>query len=207
MNIIIKTKPGEVQRAQKWWDDLEMQWKFAYNEAVFGKGPVIEPPREDELMLLLIQVDTLRFAGPMAINPNLSFELDNLSGLVPLYQLRYLSVSNMKFTSLEPLKRHVNLEHLFVYENKLTSLHGIEKMVKLKDLYCQSNQIKSLAPIKKLYQLETIYANGNQLEQIDGLNKKHKAQLKNLYILPNDQLRDEEILRVQNELRIICKKG
>lgn len=42
MKFIIKTTSEELQRARKWWNDLEMLWKFAYNEAVFGKGTVVE---------------------------------------------------------------------------------------------------------------------------------------------------------------------
>lgn len=81
MNIIIKTTPDELKRARKWWQDLELQWKMAYNEAVYGKGPVLEPPKDEEMMLLLIQVDTLRLADPLAINPNISTPLTNLEAL------------------------------------------------------------------------------------------------------------------------------
>lgn len=207
MQIIIKTPPGEVERAKKWWNGLEAQWKMAYNEAVYGKGPTLEPPHEDELMLLLIQVDTLRFAGPLAPHPNLSFALTNLSGLIPLYRLTYLSVSNTLVESLEPLRRHTNLEHLFVYDNRLGSLAGIEGMKGLKDLYCQNNRITSLGPISGLYQLENLYVSGNPLEKVDGLGVKHKAQLKNFYLLPSPALPDEEVIRVEHTLGIRCLKG
>lgn len=207
MKFIIKTTPEEVLRAQKWWKDLEMQWKMAYNEAAYNKGPVLEPPTDEELMLLLIQVDTLRFAGPLAINPNVSTPLTNLSGLIPLYHLRYLSISNMHITSLKPLSRFTKIEHLFVYENRLTSLEGIENMRELKDLYAQDNEITDLSPIKKLTKLETLYLTKNKLTRINGLSKHHAAKMKKFYIIPNDHLPDKEIIRVQNKLGIICKTG
>lgn len=207
MQFIVKTTPEELKRARKWWDDLEMQWKFAYNEAVFGKGPVIEPPKDDELMILLIRADTLRFAGPLAPNPNLSQPFNNLSGLIPLYHLRYLSISHTGVKSLLPLKRFTNMEHLFLYNNQIESLEGIENMIELKDLYVQNNKIKSLAPLRNLIKLDTVYVSGNELEKIDGLNLKHEENLKHFYVLPNEKLRQREIIRVQNELGIIGKKG
>ncbi len=207
MQIIVKTAPEELKRARKWWQDLELQWKFAYNEAVFGKGPTIEPPRDEELMLLLIRADTLRFAGPLAHNPNITTPLTNLSGLIPLYHLKYLSLTHMKVSGLTELRRHTQLEHLFVYNNQLTSLDGIEGMLNLKDLYFQNNQIQDLTPIARLTNLHTIYASGNKINKINGLSDKHGDNLRKFYILPNDDLPDREIIRTQNEVGIICRTG
>jgi len=207
MNFIIKTTPEELQRARKWWQDLEMQWKMAYNEAVFGTGPTVEPPKDDLLMFLLTQVDVLRFAGPLAMNPNMTTVLTNLSGLIPLYNLRYLSITNMQIESLQPLAQFTKLEHLFCNENKIKSLDGIQGLQNLKELYAQSNQITDLSPIKKLTQLKTIYIHSNQIKTVEGLTTKHGDHLKAFYVLPNENLPDREILRVQNELGIICRKG
>lgn len=207
MHIIIKTAPGEVKRARKWWSELEGQWKMAYNETIFGNGPTLEPPKDEALMMLLIQVDTLRFAGPFAVNPNTSVKLTNLSGLIPLYQLRYLSISNMHIESLEELKNHTQLEHLFVYENRLKSLKGIEGMSNLKELFFQTNHVEDLKPLKKLHKLETVYANYNEITSLAGITQKHTRCMKSLYVLPNDKLQDREIIRVQNELGILCKKS
>ena len=158
-------------------------------------------------MILLIQADTLRFAGPLATQPNISNPLTNLSGLIPLYHLRYLSISHMKIKSLKPLIRFTKMEHLFVYNNQLESLEGIEQMTGLIDLYAQNNEIKDLSPMTNLTKLETVYVSGNQLEKINGLNLKHEENLKKFYVLPNDNLRQREIIRVQNELGILCLKG
>ncbi|MCB0651635.1 MAG: hypothetical protein KDC85_10205 [Saprospiraceae bacterium] len=207
MQIIVKTAPEELLRARKWWQDLEMQWKFAYNEAVFGKGPSIEPPRDEELMLLLIQADTLRFAGPLAQNPNISNPLTNLSGLVPLYHLKYLSLTHMKITGLTELKRHTQMEYLFVYDNQLKSLDGIENMFNLKDLYFQNNDVTDLMPIARLTNLQTLYASNNNISKINGLSEKHGDHLCKFYILPNENLSDREIIRTQNEIGIICRTG
>lgn len=207
MQIIVKTAPEELLRAKKWWNDLEGQWQFAYNEAVFGKGPVFEPPTDDELMILLVRADTLRFAGPLAANPNMSTVLTNLSGLVPLYHLYYLSISNTAITGLAELQRHTKIEHLFVYDNKLESLKGIENMRNLKDLYFQNNQITSLKPLKKLTKLETIYASNNKIIDFKGITEKHGDNVQNFYGIPNDGIRDRDIIKFQNSVGIICKKG
>lgn len=206
MQFIVKTTPEELQRAQQWWKDLEGQWKLAYNEAVFGKGPILEPPKDDELMILLIRADALRFAGPLAAHPNMTTVLTNLSGLTPLYHLTYLSISNTRITSLIPLQRFIKLKHLFVYENKLNSLQGIENMVELESLYAQNNKIHNILPISNLTKLKTFYINGNQLHTAEGLNMGHEKHMKNLYILPNENLSQREIIRIQNEIGLLCKK-
>jgi len=207
MQFIVKTTPEELLRAQKWWKDLEGQWKLAYNEAVFGKGPTLEPPHDDALMILFIKADTLRFAGPLAAHPNMTTVLTNLSGLIPLYHLTYLSISNMRITSLKPLQRFTKMKHLFVYENKLTSLQGIENMLELENLYAQNNMIHNILPIANLTKLKTLYVNGNQLHTAEGLTLAHEKHMKNLYILPNDNLSQREIIRIQNELGMLCKKA
>lgn len=206
MKFIIKSTPEEVLRAKKWWNDLEAQWKMVYNEALLGKGPVLAPPSDDELMMLVLGVTSIRIAGPLAVNPNTSIILTNLSGLIPLYNLTYLSISNMKITNLLELKRHTKLEYLFVYDNKLTSLSGIEGMQNLKELYFQNNEISDLSPIKGLTKLETIYATDNTFDKINGITTQHE-NIKNFYVMPNPNLRDREVIRVQNEIGILCKKG
>lgn len=207
MQIIVKTAPEELLRAKKWWKDLEAQWQMAYNETVFGKGPVFEVPHDDALMMLLIRADTLRFAGPFAQSPNMTTILTNLSGLIPLYHLHYLSISNMHLKDLKELKQHTKIEHLFVYENKLESLEGIENMKNLKDLYFQSNQISSLKPLKKLTNLETIYASNNKITDFNGITEKHGDKVRNFYGIPNDGIRDKDVIKFQNSIGIVCRKG
>lgn len=207
MQFIVKTQPEELLRAKKWWNDLEGQWKLAFNEAVYGKGPVFEPPSDDELMILLLRADTLRFAGPLAMNPNMSTQVTNLSGLIPLYHLKYLSISHSRISSLEELTRHTNLEHLFVYDNQITSLKGIEGMKNLKNLYFQNNLVSSFKPAKKLHQLEVIYATNNKFTELKGITKKHSNNLQKFYIIPNEGIKDRDVIQFQNKVGIICRKG
>lgn len=207
MHIHVKKDPKELLQAKQWWGNLEMQWKMALNEAVFKKGATLEPPTDDELMVFLIMVDTLRFSGPGAQYPNMSFQLTNLSGLKGLLRLKFLSITNMKITSLKELAFHTNLQHLFVNNNNITSLVGIENMTQLVDLYIQNNEITSLKPIKKLTQLKTIYATENNLKSINGFTDAHADVIDKFYVIPNKELRDKDIIKFQNTYGIICHKG
>ncbi len=207
MHIHIKTTPEEVLRAKKWWNDLEVQWKFAYNETCFGVGPTMEPPHDDKLMMMLLGADTFRFAGPGAHNPNMSTRLTNLSGLVPLYRMTYLSITNMAITSLWELRNHTNLEHLFVYENQLTSLKGIEGMKNLESLYFHHNHIPDLKPLKGLKKLKTVYASNNKLKNFDGLQEHHADTIDMFYGLPNGDIRDRDVIKFQNSIGLIVRTG
>jgi Leucine-rich repeat (LRR) protein len=158
-------------------------------------------------MMLLIGVDTLRLAGPTAFNSNVSTPLTNLSGLLPLYNLKYLSITHMNLREVRSLRHFTKLEHLFLNENQIESLHGIEPLFHLKELYVQHNHLSDLKPVKRLTRLETLYASGNQLTSLQGLTPAHADHMRRCYVLPNEQLRDREILRVQQEAGIICRRG
>lgn len=207
MQIIVKAEAKELLRARQWWAQLETQWKMAYNEAVFGIGPTLEPPREEALMVLLVRADTLRFAGPGAVQPNLSIFLTNLSGLVPLYQLRYLSLSHSRVRSVQELQRHTRLQYLYLYDNALESLAGIEGMRELQELYVQNNRLRDIEAVRYLTNLQKLYITGNELQHLRGLTTAHSDTLKRCYVLPNNALAGKEIIRVQNDYGIICRTG
>jgi hypothetical protein len=207
MHIHIQTTPEEVGRARKWFSELDMLWQMAFNEVLFRKGPTMEPPTDEHLMFLVLGVENVRFAGPAAHYPNMSFQLKDLSGLIPLRQLKHITLCNHQVTRLAALAQHTALEHLYVMENQLTSLEGVERMTHLKNLYCQGNQIKSLSPIRNLTNLEVLYVTRNQLHDLDGLTVAHKAQLKTFRVMPNNTLPDEAIIKCQQELGIICSRG
>lgn len=207
MQFIVKTAPEELRRAQAWWQNLEMQWKFAYNEALFGKGLVLEPPTDDQLMLLLVRANTMRFAGPGSMHPNMTTVLTNLSGLIPLYHIRYLSITRMRLGGVGELARHTQMEHLFIHDNQIKTLNGIEGMRNLKSLHAHDNEIEDLTPLKNLTNLDTLYVLGNKLKNLDGITEKHSYKMKEFYALPNKDLPDREVIKFQNTVGIICRKG
>jgi len=207
MHIHIQTTPEEIQRARTWFSGLDMLWQMAFNETLFGKGPTVEPPSDEHLMMLVLGMENLRFAGPSAPYPNMSFQLKDLSGLIPLRRLKHITICNHQVTSLAALSQHTALEHLFVMENKLTSLAGVEQLTNLRNLYCQGNQITTLSPIRNLTNLEVLYVTRNHLQDLDGLTVAHKANLNTFRVIPNNALPDEAIIRCQQELGILCKRG
>lgn len=208
MNTTTKeTDQTKLKTALEWWEDLETQWKIAFNQAYFQKEPTEDAPTDEDLIALYFEGEVFRFAGPTAANPNIQMELTNLSGLIALNQMKYLSITNVKLDNLKELIEHIHLENLFVYENGLTSLEGIEKMVHLKSLYFHNNKIASLTPLKNLINLETVFAFDNELTNLDGISEDHADNLTAFYIQPNEGLRDRDIIKFQNSVGIICRKG
>jgi Leucine-rich repeat (LRR) protein len=199
-------RPQHEQAALDWWDQLEEQWKKAFNETVFQKGPSLDQPAAAELLHLL-STPTLRFAGPRAPYPNMSFELTNLSGLAAMAQLELLVVIYHRISSLDGIEGLRKVKQLFVYNNQLRSLDGIQNKFDLEMLYAQFNQISSLAPLRQLTKLRELYLSENQLSEIDGLNDNHTQHLQGFFVLPNQHLPDREVMRVERELGIRCRRG
>ncbi|MEL6718503.1 MAG: leucine-rich repeat domain-containing protein [Bacteroidota bacterium] len=185
----------QLKDAKQWWQSLETQWKTAFSQAFLFKEKMLEMPKNQDLIDLW-NTPLLRLAGPAAVDPVTEVELTNLSGIVALKDLTYLSITNMQLTSLETLSQHTKMEYLYVYDNQLTSLKGIENMLNLKELYCQNNQITDLSSLQNLTQLETVYATNNALTSLEGITLTHEEKLRNFRVLPNEQLRHREVIRV-----------
>ncbi len=180
------------------WDELEDQWKKAFAEVFFLHN---ETPSDDELAGLKATT-ILRLVGPGAPFPNMSFELDNLSGLSIIPDLKILIVTHHKISSLHLLKHYPNLNSLFVLNNKLKSLEGIENLLNLKKLYVQNNEIESLLPLSYLTNLKEIYINNNKIQSLEGLTIAHEEHLETFVCKPNDLLRQRELLRFESEIGV-----
>lgn len=189
-----------------WWTLLESQWKKAFNEAILGNGPIETRPTEREMQTIL-DGPALRFAGPGAPFPNMSFELTNLSGLAPFSKLETLVVVFHKLENLQGIEHLEALNGLFVYNCGLHSLKGIEKLTTLEQLYASSNQLTDLKAIKQLTNLKELQVAYNQLTSLEGVTSKHTSKMKNFACLPNADLPDREIIRVENRLGIRCQRG
>ncbi|MBX2875958.1 MAG: hypothetical protein KTR30_27805 [Saprospiraceae bacterium] len=191
---------------KEWWDSLEPQWKKAFNEAVLGNGPIENRPTRTE-MELIHSAPALRFAGPKAPYPNLSFELTNMSGLAELSQIETLVVTFHSIGKLGDLSHMENLTSLFVNNCQLKSLKGIEELSKLNTLYASVNKIKDIKPIKRLTNLADFQFPYNNITSLKGITNKHTSNMKNFVCLPNDDLPDRDIIKVENRLGIRCKRG
>lgn len=189
---------------EQWWESLETQWQKALNEALLNKGPITDMPDEEGFATLFAH-KYLRFAGPTATYPNLSFELTNLSGLARFHEAEMISVTYHQIASLKEIAHLKGLKNIFLDNNRITSIEGIEDMMDLEDLNLQNNQIVSIKPIEKLLKLKTFYCSGNNLTSFDGLTEDHSDQLRFFVCLPNDGIKQREIIRVENTLGIKCK--
>ncbi|NRB47284.1 MAG: leucine-rich repeat domain-containing protein [Saprospiraceae bacterium] len=191
---------------KEWWDSLESQWKKAFNEAVLGNGPIENRPTRTE-MEAIHQATALRFAGPRAPYPNMTFELTNTTGLAQLDQVQTLVVIFHPIAELGDLSHMKGLTGLFVNNCQLKSLKGIEELMNLNLLYASTNQIKNIKPIKKLINLSDFQFPYNSITSLEGITNKHTSKMKNFICLPNDELPDRDIIKVENRLGIRCRRG
>lgn len=191
---------------KEWWDSLDSQWKKAFNEAVLGNGPIENRPTRTE-MESIHNANALRFAGPNAPYPNMTFELTNTAGLAQLDKVETLVVIFHPIRELGDLSHMQGLTGLFVNNCQLQSLHGIENLSNLNLLYASTNEIKDIKPIKKLTKLSDFQFPYNKVTSLKGITNKHTAKMKSFVCLPNDELPDRDIIKVENRLGIRCKRG
>lgn len=186
---------------KQWWDQLEDQWKKAYNEAFFNKGMVLVSPTTEELDLLLSS-PALRIVGPTGSYSNLSFQLTNFSGVHRLDALETLVLTDHKVPGLEGLGHLPKLRGFFIFNNQLKSLEGLEVMTTLEELYVNANELEDLEPLAQLPALTELNCAYNKIRSIP-----LPPNLKKLYCLPNDELPDAEIIRIERQEGILCRRG
>ena len=197
---------ADIKHYRQWWNALSDDWKKAFNKCVFNKEETTDDLTEEELHLLWF-IPVVRFAGPRALYPNMSFELEDVSGLADLKHLKIVVVAHQRVRSLQPLAALHQLESLFVFDNQIKSLAGVENLKNLKQLYFQSNEVTSLEPLKDLTGLTEIYASRNKLVKLDGIGSKHAKTIQLFRVLPNDELPQKEIIRMENKIGIRCLQG
>ena len=185
----------------EWWEQLEEQWKIAFNQAFWKKADLLAQPTNDELKDLRT-TPTLRIVGPGAPFSNCSIQLTNLKGLTALTQIEMLFLTDHNIRSIESLKKMSKLNTLFIHNNPLKSIDGIQGLKQLKELFIQNTQIESLAPIHSLSSLQTLNCAATQINKL-----VIPPNLKTLMCIPNENLPDREIIRVENRLGIRCRQG
>lgn len=192
----------EIEQYQQWWKQLSDPWKQAFNEVMLQRSSIEDLP----LVTLhhLWNSPALRFAGPTAPYPNMSFELDNLDGVLALKKVQILVISYQRLRGIEDIQHLPQLKSLFVFDNEIQRLAGVEKLLDLEEFYFQGNQVDSLVPLSNLSKLHTIYCSDNLFASLEGIGIQHKA-LKQLICTPNPNLPHAEVLRIEQELGIRCK--
>lgn len=190
----------------EWWAGLEEQWQRAFNEAILRRGAVTATPAPQELDQIL-NAPALRFAGPRAHYPNMSFELTNLSGLSQLSKVEILVVNHQEIQSIDELAGLTQLKSLYLLDNRIEDLHPLRKLVGLEELNFPQNKVKSLKPLENLTALRVLYCSENELSNLDGISVKHRTSLKSFYVMPNENLPDHEIMKFERKIGIRCLKG
>lgn len=193
-----------IQSHTEWWQSLEPQWQMAFNQAMLQKGPITDMPDEAGFAKIF-EHKFLRFAGSRAPYPNLDFELTNLSGLAIFGDAEMVSVTFNQIKTMKEIAHIKGLKSLFLDNNQLESLEGVEDMTELKELYVQANQLVSIKPIEKLTGLNALYCSDNNLSSFDGLTEDHSDNLRFFVCLPNDGIKQREVIRVENTLGIKCR--
>jgi len=189
-----------------WWNNLEEQWKKAFNAALWQKGEITDIPTEEEFTNLFT-TPTFRAVGPRGMYGNITFELTNLSGLQQLTNLETLVISHNALTNLVGIEHLSKLSSLFVNANKITDLSAVYYLPQLSKLYCNVNQLATILPVKNLTNLEVLYCNYNQLINFHGITTAHTEKLKEFFCFPNEKVETKEIKRLEEGLNIKCKKG
>lgn len=149
----------------------------------------------------------LRFAGPTAPYPNMSFELADLSGLISLKNLHILVVTFHQISSLRMLTEIPQLTSLFLNNNRIQSLDGAEALVNLEELYVNVNDITSLKPLERLTNLHTLYCNYNRIASLEGIGEAHANRLQNFFCLPNEGLTEAQCIKFEQVMGIRCRRA
>lgn len=195
----------QISQLQSWWATLSDPWKHSFNEVMLRRS-TIDMPGPEELYSIQ-QCQTLRLAGPTAPYPNMTQELEDLSGIRDLPNLSILIVIFHKLSGITELSSPNQITSLFLHNNQITSLDGLEAMFNLQEIYFNVNQVHSLQPLANLTNLHTVYCNYNLISSLAGIGIQHRPQLKNFICLPNDLLPESEVIMMERDTGIRCKKG
>ena len=196
---------AQITQANAWWDGLSDAWKQALNEVALRRSST--EPLGEEMLMTVFTSPNHRFAGPTAPFPNMSFELEDISGLVGIPNMELAVVIHHKLSHIHEAVSFTNLRSLFIHNNKITSLEGLEGLTQLKEIYCNVNEIDSLKPLEGLTNLHTLYCNYNLLSNLDGIGEQHADTLENFYCMPNPNLKESVAMRFEREVGIRCKKA
>lgn len=197
---------SNAQKQQNWWQSLSPAWQRAFNEVMLKSENNTEMPPAETLELIWT-APALRFAGPGAAYPNMSFELSDISGLLGLKQLQIVVIINQQLSDLGGINVLKNLKSLFVLDNRISNLDDLESMTQLEELYCQNNFIRSLLPLRAHTRLKTLYCSDNQLTSLEGIGEQHAGTLEKFVCLPNKGIPHPDIVRFELSIGIKCQRG
>ena len=189
-----------------WWHALPQVWKQAISDSVIDNISATKTP-DDQSLINICRSPTLRIVGNTGPNPTTNVALKDLTAIAQLTQLQILIVSFVGLESLAGVESLHRLVSLFVHNNALHNLNPLHKLTHLEELYCQDNQIQSLTPLSKCTNLRTLLCHYNALTNFEGITEAHARRLEHFYCQPNKDLDRREIIRMERDVGIICRKG
>ncbi|MCB0843438.1 MAG: hypothetical protein KDE26_09315 [Bacteroidetes bacterium] len=125
------------ERRRAWWNNLNMQWKTAFNTQVLGMTAAATPTDE--------QLESIFAMTSLSLN---DVFLPDLSGVKALTNLIQLSCEKNSLQNLEGVETLVNLGQLSINNNKIQNLKGVDQLPLLTRIYCRSNPMESLEGVE-----------------------------------------------------------
>ena len=141
---------------QDWWYNLSEDWQKSFNKAVLSRGETLQIPTKEQLRSIFERKKIeIVGSGILIYGLNqLSFKLNDISGLKDLKQLTELNLSG----------------------HDLKNLDGIQQFQKLELLNCTSNRISTLRYIKQLKNIKTLVVRANNLSTLTGIGQLKKVE-------------------------------
>jgi len=106
--------------------------------------------------------------------------IDNLSSLTGLTQLKKLNLMVNKVTDLAPLQNLTNITTLIIRGNNVSDLGSLSPLTKLAKLDMGLNPIEHLGPIRNLIGLKDLQADFNNISNVEPLSGLKQLQLLDL---------------------------
>lgn len=183
-----------------WWN-LSDDWKKAFQQAFFRNGENVYLPSEKDLRALF-STTKLEIVGNGILLfglEQLSFKLNDLTGLEHFTQLKELNLAGNQFKNLKGIEHLKNLELLNLTANQLTTLRGIRHLKKLKYLFIRDNHLKNISEIQHLKQLEILDCMNNK--RLNSIGKLLQTKtLQELYIYDFKSTIQLEVEQLQQQL-------
>lgn len=180
-----KPKPRDVKEIPRselldWWHSLNEDWQKAFNQGVLSRGEILSIPSDEQLRSIFERkkIDIVG-SGILLYGLNqLSFKLEDLSGLKDLKQVTELNLSGHNFSDMEGVNQLPNLELLNCTSNRISTLRHIRKLERLKTLIIRDNDLVNLDGVEDLEDLEYLNALYNQkLRSIGGVEDLENLQV------------------------------
>lgn len=111
-------------------------------------------------------------------------KITNLEPLKDMSNLTKLSLDSNEINDISALKNLTNLTMLTLCNNKITNLDSLTNLTKLQTLSLSENEITDIVPLKELSNLNTLYLAYNKINDLTPL--KELSNLNVLYLQNNN---------------------